>query len=306
MELLNTIHKRKSATITTIIMILILLLIFFFGLKYMDPPIETGITVNFGTSNVGSGVVQPKTPVKTKITPEIVKEEKVEEITEKVEEKIEEQEAVPEDNTPVEDVVTQEMEESIRLKELEKEKKRIEEVEEKARLKLETEAKAKAEAEKKAKAEAAKIQKVEDDKRKALDALMGGLNNNDGNQSGGEGDDAVAGDKGKVTGDPNASGYYGNGGKGGNGDYQLGNRKPLNRPKPDYECEEEGLVVVTIEVNRAGKVIKATPGAKGSTNNAACLLSQAKIAALKTTWEPDSKAGIKQIGIIKYRFSLTN
>ena len=60
-----------------------------------------------------------------------------------------------------------------------------------------------------------------------------------------------------------------------------------------------------VEVNRNGQVIKARPGAKGTTIIEACLFLKAKEAALKTLWEPDSKAGIKQIGIIKYRFSLT-
>ena len=81
-----------------------------------------------------------------------------------------------------------------------------------------------------------------------MDALIGGVSNSDGTATGGEGNDNVAGDKGKVTGDPNASGYYGNGGGGSGGDYNLGNRKPLTRPKPDYICNEEGLVVVSIEV----------------------------------------------------------
>ena len=272
----------------------------------MDPPIETGITVNFGTSQVGRGLIQPKTPIKTKVAPEVVEEETIEEAVEKIEE------SLPEDNAPSEEAITQELEESIRLKKIEKEKREADEAEERERIIEEAVAKAeeeriKVEAEKQAKikAEAERIQKEKDDKKRKLDALMGGLNKSEGTNTGGQGNDNIGGDKGKVTGDLNASGYYGNGGSGGNGDYQLGNREALNRPKPDYECEEEGLVVVTIEVNRAGKVIKATPGTKGSTNTAECLLSQAKTAALKTTWEPDPKAGIKQIGIIKYRFSLT-
>ncbi len=287
MKYLDTIHKRKSATITTIIMILILLLIFFFGMKYLDPPIESGIAVNFGTSEMGSGNIQPTEPIKTRVKPKVTKEEIVEE---KVEE------SSPEDDAPAEEVMTQEMEDSIKLEQFKKEKKEADEAAEKARITAEL----------KAAAEAEKIQKEQDEKKRKLDAMMGGLNNSEGTQTGGEGNDNVSGDKGKITGDPNASGYYGNGGSGGTGDYQLGNRKPLNRPTPNYKCEEEGLVVVTIEVDRSGKVIKATPGAKGSTNTATCLLSQAKIAALKTTWEADSKAGVKQIGIIKYRFSLTN
>ncbi len=142
-------------------------------------------------------------------------------------------------------------------------------------------------------------------KEKKIDALIGGVSNADGTATGGEGDDNEAGDKGKITGDPNASGYYGNGGTGSGGDYQLGNRKPVNRPKPNYICNEEGLVIVSIEVDANGKVTKATAGVKGSTNRAACLLSQAKEAALKTTWEPSKDGSTRQVGTIKYRFSLS-
>lgn len=279
MKYLDTIHKRKSATITAIIMSLLLLAIFFFGMTYMDPPVESGIAVNFGTSNVGKGDIQPVEPVKTQNNQQEVQEEVVEE------QEVEESSA---EDVITEEVVTQESEESIRIKK-------------------EAEAKRKAEeAERKAKAEAERKKREEDEKRRKLDEMMGGLNKSDGKTTGGEGDDNTGGDKGNENGDPNSNGYYGNGGSGGNGDYQLGSRKPLNKPKPKYECNEEGLVVVAIEVDRSGKVIKATPGVKGSTNTAQCLLSQAKIAAMKTTWQADSKAGAKQIGIIKYRFSLSN
>ncbi len=292
---LNTIHKRKSATITAILMLLLLLMIFFFGLKYMDPPIESGIAVNFGTSNVGSGNIQPLEPIKTQPTPEetpqeeTVEEEVVEEIVE---------DSTP-DTAPSEDVATQDSEESIRIKK-EAEAKR------KAKAEADRKAKEKAEAERKAKAEAARKKREEDEKKRKLDAMMGGLNTSNGSTTGGEGNDNVGGDKGNPNGDPNANGYYGNGGSGGGGDYQLGSRRALSRPKPNYKCDEEGLVIVAIEVNRSGKVIKAIPGIKGSTNTAPCLLTQAKIAALKTTWQSDSNAGTKQIGIIKYRFSLSN
>lgn len=274
---LNTVHKRKSATITAIIVSLLLLCIFFFGLKYLDPPIESGIAVNFGTSNVGNGNIQPREPIKTENNPKVT-----EEVVEEVEQD------TSSDDVITEDVVTQESEESIRIKKEQAAKRKAEE------------------AERKAKAEAERKKREEEEKKRKLDELMGGLNKSDGTKTGGEGNDNTGGDKGSKDGDPNADGYYGNGGSGGNGDYQLGNRKPLNKPKPKYECEEEGLVVVAIEVDRNGKVIKATPGVKGSTNTAQCLLSQAKIAALKTTWQADSKAGSKQIGIIKYRFSLSN
>ena len=154
-------------------------------------------------------------------------------------------------------------------------------------------------------AELAKQKAEEEAKRKKLDALIGGINDSEGATTGGQGDDNVAGDKGKITGDPNADGFYGNGGAGGGGDYQLGNRKRLSRPKPKYICNEEGLVIVRIEVDINGRVTKASAGVKGSTNTAECLLSQAQEAAMKTKWQADSKAPSKQTGTIKYRFSLS-
>ncbi|PHR70845.1 MAG: energy transducer TonB [Lutibacter sp.] len=294
MKGLNTIHKRKSATITTIIVLLLLLCIFFFGLKYMDPPIESGIAVNFGTSNVGSGNIQPLEPVKTQPNPEVTEEVSQEEVVEEVVE-----ESTP-DNSPTEDVVTQESEESIKIRK-EKEAERKEQAE------ADRVAKVKAEAKRVAKAEAARKKKIEDDKRRKLDELMGGLNTSDGTTTGGEGDDNTAGDKGNENGDPNADGYYGNGGTGGGGDYQLGSRKATYRPKPKYDCGNvEGLVVIEVMVDRTGKVINATQNLKKSKTSNQCLVNRAIEAAKKTTWDADSKAGAKQVGTIRYNFSLSN
>ena len=75
MAFLDTEHKRKSAVLTTLVMALILFLIFTLGLKYFDPPLEYGIAVNFGTSDVGSGDVQPTEPLKASSSQEEVIEE---------------------------------------------------------------------------------------------------------------------------------------------------------------------------------------------------------------------------------------
>lgn len=312
MSLLDTKYKRKSAAITSVIMSLLLVALFFVGMKYLDPPEEYGIAVNFGTSNFGKGNVQPNKPLAP--APEETKEEVVEEVKEEeIQEEVVEESSVEEVKEEVEevseDIATQENEEAIAIKKKEEEKRKAEE--EAERIKKENERKEKIEAERIAKIERERLAKIaqqkaeEEAKRKRLDALIGGVSNSNGTETGGEGNDNVAGDKGKITGDPNADGYYGNGGSGGSGDYSLGNRKPLSRPKPNYICNEEGLVVVRIEVDVYGKVIKATPGVKGSTNTADCLLSQAKQAALKTKWQSDDKAPSKQVGTIKYRFSLS-
>ncbi|WP_457616047.1 energy transducer TonB [Lutibacter sp.] len=292
LRFLNTQHKRKSAAITAVIMTMLIVAMFFVGMRYLDPPEEYGIAVNFGTSNFGKGNQQPVEPIKSSVSEEIPEDvpEEVEEVkTQSEPEKVQ---------AKTEEVATQDTEEAIAIKK-EKEAKRKQE---------EAIKKKKAEEERLERERQRKIakRKAEERAKKAkLDALIGGINNSKGTASGGEGDDNVAGDKGKITGDPNASGYYGNAGSGGNGDYQLGRRKPLVRPKPRYICNEEGLVIVRIEVDKNGRVIKATPGVKGSTNTADCLLSQAKAAALKTKWQSDSNAPSKQVGTIKYRFSLS-
>ena len=163
----------------------------------------------------------------------------------------------------------------------------------------------------------------------ALDDLLNGTDKS------GDGNDKTGGNKGKGYGDPNATGYDGGGGSGtgsgggngsgqgigtgsgygsgsgsgtgnGNGNYMLGNRKPLNKPQPNYTCNEEGRVAVKIVVDRSGKVIKATAGDRGTTNRAECLASQAEQAAMNTRWQADANAAPTQVGKIIYNFKLTD
>lgn len=135
------------------------------------------------------------------------------------------------------------------------------------------------------------------------DELNNALNDffNNSNSSN-EGDAQGSGDMGDPTGNPNAPNYQGNGGVGNSGDYNLGGRAALTKPKPEYICNEEGKVVVQVWVNRSGNVMRAEPGARGTTNTAACLLDKAKEAALKTKWQGDAKAKELQVGTIIYRF----
>jgi len=331
MPIFDTTYKRKSAVLTSIIGVLILILIFLFGLTYFDPPKEYGIAVNFGTTDYGSGNVQPtealkpatQAPAETEPVVEEAVEETVEEIVEEVSDEVAEQPASAEEES-AEEVITQADKEAIAIKQREEAKKK-EEAEAEAEAKREADAKRKAEADRQAKvkreaerkaeierqkrvAEEKRIaqeQAAKDAKKKNLDALMGGFSDTDGKADGGEGDDNKAGDKGKVTGDPNASGYYGIGGDGSGGNYRLGNRTALNKQVPDYPCNEEGRVVVSISVDQSGRVIAAQAGKQGTTNSAPCLLNEAKAAALKTTFNADAKAPSKQVGEIIYNFSLS-
>jgi hypothetical protein len=71
MNFLETPEEKKSFTITIILFVILFLLFAFLGLTYMDPPPENGIAVNFGTSDVGQGEVQPTEPIKTAPIPSV-------------------------------------------------------------------------------------------------------------------------------------------------------------------------------------------------------------------------------------------
>ena len=69
MRFLETQHEKNSAKITTLLMLILVLLLFVTGPPYMDPPEEYGVAVNFGTSNVGSGNIQPTATNNSEVSP---------------------------------------------------------------------------------------------------------------------------------------------------------------------------------------------------------------------------------------------
>ena len=93
---------------------------------------------------------------------------------------------------------------------------------------------------------------------------------------------------------------------GGDGDssdgYELGDRKAIRKPKPNYSCMETGLVVIRVWVNGEGQTYKAELDLKNTTDTSPCLVREAKSAALKTTWLADVNAEPIQIGSIIYNF----
>jgi len=127
-----------------------------------------------------------------------------------------------------------------------------------------------------------------------------GKKNTNGDSS--EGDDKVAGDKGKVTGDPNSSGYDGLGGKGNGVSYSLGNRKAKSLPIPAYDSKDQGKVVVSIWVNKMGVVTRAEIMQKGTNVTDIKLRNMARKAALKAKFTSDVEAAEVQKGSITYNF----
>ena len=309
MAFLDTRHKKKSLTLTTLLLSALLLLLFYIGLTYMDPPIENGISVNFGTTDFGSGRVQPKEKIKSEPVDAPPVEPTKQEVAEAVEEVKEEVVKEEVQEAPAEKVLTQDNEESIKIKKAQEAKKKADAAAADAKRKAE-------EAEKKAKAEAERIAQQKRDaeekarreqeaKKKKLDELMGGLNKSDGSASGSEGDDDRAGDKGSPDGDPYASSYYGSPGSGsGTGGYGLNGRSLVSKGKVPQECNESGRVVVKVVVDRNGKVISATPGVRGTTNNNPCLLEPAKKTAFMHKWNLDANAPSQQIGFVVVNFKL--
>ncbi len=297
MALLDTSHKKKSFTLTTVLLSVLLLLLFYIGLTYLDPPEENGITVNFGTMDFGMGNEQPKEKIKSQqAEPEEEVEEPVEaeEATAPPEEVAEEVAAAK----PVEEVLTREDPEAVKIRQQKAEKQKAEEAARIAKARIEREA-----AEKKAAEE--KARQVQEAKKKELDEMMGGLNTSDGTDKGSEGDDAQAGDKGDEGGDPYATSYYGTPGAGsGTGGYGLRGRSLVSQGKVQQECNQEGRVVVKIVVDRNGKVVSATPGVKGTTNNDPCLLDPARKTAFLHKWNLDSKAPSEQVGFVVVNFKL--
>jgi len=277
MKFLQTPHQRKSTLITSVILVILLFVMYHFGLRYLDPPEEYGVAINFGDSNVGQGLPVPQTkklaPKQEQVVEEVVKEEVVEE-------PVQEQPK----QTIKEEVITNETAEEVPV--VEKQKETPKPVEETPK-----------------KEEPKSKPKPSKEATEALQNLLKG-NTSDGNPKG-EGDDQVAGTKGSQEGDAESTKFYGKEGSGEDGNYNLAGRRPLTKPIEKPDCQEEGRVVVRIEVDRSGKVIAAEPGVKGSTNTAPCLLKPAKAAALKTRWNPDPDAAERQFGTIIYQFTLT-
>ena len=126
---------------------------------------------------------------------------------------------------------------------------------------------------------------------------------NETSQAGGsEGITGQPGDQGDPSGLAGIKQYGGHGGGGNGPGYDLGGRgaKSLHRPNNDFT--EEGIVVVEIWVNPAGKVTRAEIKQKGTTIINAEMREKARQAALRSTFVEDLNATSEQRGTITYTF----
>jgi TonB family protein len=134
-------------------------------------------------------------------------------------------------------------------------------------------------------------------------AFSSGKNSSD-NKRTGEGVTSGTGNQGGINGSTESK-YYSGKGYGNEGiSYGLSGRTPQSLPLPEYNYQEEGIVVVQVTVNRNGRVTKATPGVKGSTTLDKNLLRAARKAAIAAQFDKNPDAPAFQKGTITYFFKL--
>jgi TonB family protein len=268
------------------------------------PESEEGILVNFGTGETGIGDIEPSPPAfKEESSAPPVKEELTS----------------PPPSAPKtvtkpkeEPLITQNSEEAPAVKKPDPEavKKRLEKIEADKKIKEEREAERvrirQEEAEKKRIAD--EQQRESDIMNRTKNALADSRNR--GTSSTGEG---VAGGPGN-QGDPNGSidskvrGHGSGLGDSGTGtgdkgiSYNLQGRGVQALPRPRYDYQAEGRVVVEVSVDRSGKVVQAVPGTRGSTTLDEYLLKVAKEAAMSASFEVKKDAPAIQKGTITYNF----
>ena len=274
---LNTVHKQKSFAITLVIMSLIVLALLIMKLTnaIIHPDEEDGIAITFGTDNIGMGEINPPKPTEQTVATEEPTEE-----TPKTE------------TTPAEQpVLTQnDDEETVVIPKEEVKKKK--------------------ETPKETKPTAKKPQKPAASTTDALSSVLNASvkNPHSGNGSGSQGDDNVSGYKGDPKGNPYASSFFGDSsdgsGSGSGKSWGLNGRRYISGEKIFQDCNESGLVIVQIEVDRSGKVVRAKAGEKGTTNKAPCLLDAARKSAMTYRFNADEKAPQTQIGFLSIRFKL--
>ena len=268
-------HKRASAIITAVILLLFIFVICNFGMRYLDPPEEYGLAVNVGSSEVGNRMPVQKN--KKNSTSNLVQKKALvkEEVVEAPKEVLRE---VSKESLLTDDTVK---EVPIVEKETEEEDPMVAEIVQKK------------------KSTPPKVAKATQD---ALRSLLEGASATESSDE--EGGIDNPGVKGSDKGDATSLESQGNSANGFNMNYNLAGRKVLSTPKEQPDCQEEGRVVVRVQVDNNGNVIAALAGVKGTTNSAPCLLKPAKEAALRTQWNADLAAPSKQVGTIIYTFSL--
>lgn len=263
-------HKVAGIAGTVAFHIAILLLLVLFGLKPQLPiPAEESILINFGDSDVGSGLVEPSAAEKIALA------------------------AQSKQAAQQESPLTQDFEEAPTLptKAISKKKPDIKVPAEKAIAQTNPTA-----------VPTAPVEKPREVNKRAL--FPGKSSSNMASQ--GEGDGGGVGNQGKQNGSPDSKSRTGGSTGGSKGhSFSLNGRNIVGGfPNPAYNVQASGKVVVAITVDQNGSVTKATYSPKGSTTSDSRLIHAAISAAQKTRFNIDRDGPSVQTGNIMYIFNL--
>ncbi|MDY6427830.1 MAG: TonB family protein [Bacteroidales bacterium] len=273
--------KIAGAVGTILVHLLLLLAILFLGLKTVLPTEEEGLTVNYGNTDSGDGLFEPAP---------------MSDVAKELEQELPQEASVPDVSASQNEQITQDTEESIEIKKQREEAKRKER-ERLAEEKRKREEQARIERERREREE--KIKKAASTAQNAFSGTAG-----KGTDTGAtsEGIAGGTGNQGKTDGVADSKNYTGGGT--GASSYSLNGRSIVGSvPKPQYQQNVEGIIVVTIEVDATGKVISARAGAQGTTIGDATLRKAAEQAALKAKFNQIGGTTV-QTGTITYRYKL--
>lgn len=283
---------------TIVFHLLLLLALIFISISSVDPGDE-GILVELGDSPTGQGQFTPSSsaPAAQTSTPPASQPASTPPPT-------------PSASTPArQQVLTQNTEEAPAISAQEKarqeEQKRIAEQERQRQAEIERQRKAEQERQRQEELERQRTAELERQKREqqaadARNTVIGAFS-----KSQSAGDTGGSGTQGALTGDPNATNRTGTG-LGSKGDeYSLQGRNLIGSlPKPVYNVQESGRVVVRIVVDREGRVTHAEHRLQGSTTTSSALINAAIDAARKARFNSDPNATSSQEGTITYVFDL--
>ena len=286
-------HRITGLIGTLVLHVLILVFLLLVAISKPKMQEEGGVPVMLGNMEIAQGNSDPYTLTDVDILdePQLPTEPTV-------------PESVPE--IPVKsEMITQEDESTIAVpKKTPKPTPKIEKVKKKTVQKEPVKPKEKTEAEKKAEAERLAAEKKAAEQKAAAEAaakrIAGAFGK--GTQTGSKGTGATGS---SIQGSPTGNSAEGQStGVGGYGTFDLNGRSlgSGGLPRPIYNVQEEGRVVVTITVNPAGQVIHTSINKRTNTANAA-LRKAAEDAARKATF--NAVGGVNnQTGTITYYFKL--
>jgi len=266
--------RKNTGIIGTLVFHLgILVFVIIFGFATPLPlPEEEGILINFGTEETGSGTVEPR----------------ISEITEEISAPPPQETAAPDEST--EEIMAQDFEEAPAVEEKRETRKEQKQTVPEEAVKQDVE----------------ETPPPPEEKPREVDrrALYPGRRNTD-QSSVSEGITQGEGNQGSITGSPDSDNYTNalSSGRGGI-DFSLSGRNPVSLPKPEYNTQVSGTIVVRIRVDREGRVISAEPGVRGTNILDENLLDAARKAALKARFNSKADAAYTQAGTITYHFIL--